>query len=272
MTRRLAVGDIEIAFEDLGDPAARPLVLVHGFTGHRDDFVNVRDALATRRRVLVPDLRGHGDSGRSARPEDYTFEAAVGDLLGLLDALDVDRCDLLGHSMGGMVALRFALAHPERLASFVAMNTSPEPTAGMLSGGLEKAACIALEAGMAVLQEKAEQAARRTPDPVIERWSDRYWTHHRRRFLAMEPAAYAGFGVAMTSQSAVTSRLGEIHAPALVIVGDADADFLPGAALLESGLAAARRVTLSGAGHHPHEESREAWLAALEEHLAEHGA
>lgn len=267
MTERTDVGGMEIAYEDLGDPSARSLLMVHGFTGHRDDFVNVSASLASRRRVLIPDLRGHGDSGRRGRAEDYTFASAVGDLVGLLDALGIERCDLLGHSMGGMLALRLALAHSGRTASLIAMSTSPEATAGMRTGGLEKAGRIARESGMAALQEKAERHGRREADPVIARWADRYWRHHRRRLTAMDPAAYVGFGHAMTTQQGVTALLGEIRCPALVVVGDADVDFLPGAALLESGLADARCVTLPDAGHHPHEESREAWLDAVLTHL-----
>jgi len=106
-------------------------------------------------------------------------------------------------------------------------------------------------------------------DPARARWAETYWRHHRRRYCAMDPAAYAGFANAMGHQEPVTSRLAEIRCPTLVLVGEADAAFLPGAVALERGIRGARRITLAGAGHHPHQEAREAWLAAVRTHLAQ---
>src|SRR5512145_3325852 len=100
---RVRVNGIEIAYEDRGR-GARPLVLVHGFTGFRHDFAGQLDALAGELRVLAPDLRGHGESGRSGDPADYTLARLCEDLLGFLDALEIEQCDLLGHSIRGILA------------------------------------------------------------------------------------------------------------------------------------------------------------------------
>jgi pimeloyl-ACP methyl ester carboxylesterase len=263
------VGGLSIAVEDAGDPTRIPLLMVHGFTGHRDDFAGVREALASDRRVLVPDLPGHGDSGRTGRVDDYTFARAVAGLVALLDVLGVERAHLLGHSMGGMLALRLVLAHPGRVVSLVAMSTAPDAPANVRGDALARPAAFAREAGMSALQEKVERRARQQSDPVRARWAETYWRHHRRRYRAMDPAAYAGFAHAMGHQEPVTSRLGEIRCPTLVIVGEADAAFLPGAAALERGIPGARRVTLPDAGHHPHQEARQAWLAVVRTHLAQ---
>jgi pimeloyl-ACP methyl ester carboxylesterase len=268
MTERVRIGEIEIAFEDEGDRVAPALLVLHGFTGHRDDFAEVRADLARTRRVIVPDLRGHGDSGPAAGARGYSFEALIEDVCGLMDHLDIERFDLLGHSFGGMLALRFALAHPSRLRSLILMSTSPECPVGMSEEGFERAIEIALEYGMAELQRRAEKLGRRRVDPVIERWGDRYWPHHQRRYLAMDAAAYAGLGRAMVGQDPVTERLGEIEFPTLILVGAHDEQFLPGADLLEQNLPHARRVTLANAGHHPQQESRAAFLEAVAEHLS----
>ena len=61
-----------------GEPA---LVILHGFTGHRDDFVGILPSLGERRRVLAPDLRGHGDSEAGPGAEGWSFEQLVNDLL-----------------------------------------------------------------------------------------------------------------------------------------------------------------------------------------------
>ncbi|MBW2230990.1 MAG: alpha/beta fold hydrolase [Deltaproteobacteria bacterium] len=272
MTVRARIGDVDIAWEDEGDPEAPVLLLLHGFTGHRDDFLEVRADLARTHRVIVPDLRGHGDSGPSPDPAGYTFDALVDDLERLLVHLGVEQIDLLGHSFGGMLALRFALAHPERLRSLTLMSTSPESPVGMSADGFEHAIQIVLEQGMAELQRRAEAAGRSRVDPVIERWADLYWPHHARRYLAMDPAAYAGLGRAMVGQCSLTPRLGEIEVPTLILVGAHDSQFLPGADLLDQHLPAARRITFPEAGHHPHQESRVAFLAAVAEHLRRTGA
>jgi pimeloyl-ACP methyl ester carboxylesterase len=266
LTERRHIRGIELAYEDLGEGADPPLVLLHGFTGHRDDFAEVSRALAAERRVLIPDLRGHGDSGVGVAA-DQTFDSLVADIAEWLELLGVPICDLLGHSMGGMLALRFVLAHPARVRSLVLMNTAPTAPTGMQPTSLDRAGAIALEHGMDELQQRVERAGRKADDPVIAAWADRYWSHHRRRYLAMDSGTYAGLGRAMAAQEPLTGRLDEIHCPTSVIVGEHDGDFLDGADLLTKGISGARRVTIPDAGHHPQWENREAWLDAMHSHF-----
>jgi pimeloyl-ACP methyl ester carboxylesterase len=269
-TRRVELNGIEIAVAEAGrgDP---PLLLVHGFTGHRDDFVDRIPELGQARRVLAPDLRGHGGSTRTGRAEDFHFEQLVDDLRALLDALEIERIDLLGHSFGGMVALRFALAHPERVSSLVLMNTAPFAPDDYDPATFEKAGAIAREKGMARLQELVERASRADAEPSAEdrqteKWADRYWAHHRRRYREMDPVAYGALGAVMLGQASLVPRLGEIRCRTTVIVGADDRKFLRGADLLAAGIPGARRVTIPEAGHHPHMENPAAWRAAMSLH------
>jgi len=246
--------------------------MLHGLTGHRADFRPRLRELADTGRLLAPDLRGHGDFTRTGREESFTFSRIVADLEAWLDALEIGRCDLLGHSFGGMVALRFALAHPDRVASLMLMNTAPFCPGGYTRATFEKAGAIARARGMAFLQERVEKAMRADTSPSaadrqIEKWADRYWPHQRLRFGAMDPVGYAALGKVMVDQEPVLGRLGEIRCPTTVLVGAEDEDFLPGADAMASGIAGAVRATLADAGHHPHMESPEAWLAAVREHL-----
>ena len=273
--RRVALNGIEIAYDDFGVAAqgSRPLVLVHGLTGHRADWHSRRSDLTSLGRCLAPDLRGHGDSSNTGDASSYCFQQLVDDLRGLLDALSIDRCDLLGHSVGGMVALRFCLQYPDRVASLIAMNTAPFAPIGYGRKLFEAGGAYAQEHGMAALQARAEEAAKSGKRPLapadqhLERWSDLYWRHHRRRFCAMDPLAYQELGCEMVDQAGVESRLGEIRCPTLVLVGSDDRDFLPGADAIGAGIAGAQRVTIDNAGHHPHQENPEAWFRALREHL-----
>jgi len=271
-TRRIAIGDVQLSFNEDGSPPDRPLVLIHGLTGHRDDFRERMPDLARDAHVLAPDLRGHGDFTKTGRPETFTFEQLVADLDALLDAWGFGSCDLLGHSFGGMVALRFVLAKPRRVDSLILMDTAPDPPDAYDVEIFEKAGAIARTRGMTFLQELVEKSAHENPAPSpsdqqIAKWADRYWSHQRRRYAAMEPEAYARLGLLMMQQVPVTDRLSEIRCPTTVLVGDADVEFLAGAERLDAGIAQAVRVTLPDAGHHPQMENPEAWLAAIRDHL-----
>ncbi len=271
--RRALVDGIEIVWEERG-AGPRPLVLLHGFTGTRRDFATQWDALAAHGRTLVPDLRGHGESGRAAGPGGYTLEALVAELGGWLDAAGAGAVDLLGHSMGGMVALRFALAHPERVASLILMDTSARALEHVDRALLEKAADLAEAAGMEALFQvmrarAAEDPERPGADRRVERaWgAERFWAWRRERLLAMDPAAYRALGRAMLEVPSLLPRLGEIGCPTLVLVGAEDTEFLAPSDELAHGIRGATFVAIPGAAHQPQHEAPESWYAAVRAHL-----
>ena len=102
--RKIAVRDIEMEVEEAG-AGERALVLVHGFTGSRDDFREQIEPLSALGRTIALDQRGHGGSTNSGRLELYTLANLVADLEAAFSALGLERADLLGHSLGGVVAL-----------------------------------------------------------------------------------------------------------------------------------------------------------------------
>jgi pimeloyl-ACP methyl ester carboxylesterase len=271
---RVRVNGLEIAFEEQGH-GERPLVLMHGFTGFRQDFATQLPSLAERGRVLAPDLRGHGESGRTGDPASYGFAQLTADLLALLDALGIERCDLLGHSMGGMVALRAALSAPARIASLVLMDTAPGPLAFVDRAQLALAARVGREAGMAALAQilrvrAGDDPERSVPDRRVEQeWgAERFWAWRSARVAAMDPAAYEALGVAMVEQEDLTARLGEIACPTAVLVGELDHEFRAPSESLARHIPGARLRVLPGAGHQPQHEAPDAWREAVLEHLA----
>ena len=251
-----------------GEPA---LVILHGFTGHRDDFIGILPSLAERRRVLAPDLRGHGDSEPGPGASGWSFDQLVNDLLAFLDALGLERIDLLGHSVGGFVALRTALRAPERIRSLAFLCTAPETPSLMDPKGWQAGVAISAERGMDGFQPLAERAMRGDPFPGLAAWGDdeRYYAHHQRRHASMTPESYRGIGTTFFESESLVARLPEVEMPALVLVGAQDHEWLPGADLFEQHLPAARRITIEGAEHHPHQENRAAFLEALETHLGD---
>ena len=270
---RIQVGAIEIEYEEHGD-GGRPFVLVHGFTGSRDDWREVLPRLAARGRTVAPDLRGHGGSSNPGESAAYSLDHLVGDVAGFLDALGMEHIDLLGHSMGGMVALRLALDQPGRVASLLLMDTAAEPIAEGARRFFEVSGKIAREQGMEALHQMARSAAERDPNRpasvrrYVERTgADRFWARIRAKQLSMDPEAFATLGPMLADHHGVADRLGEIRCPTTVLVGEDDRAFLKPAEVLARGIPGARHVVIEGAAHSPQLENPEAWLAAVQGHL-----
>ena len=271
---RVRVRGIELAYEEHG-AGNRPFVLVHGFTGSRDDWREMLPRLAPRGRTLAPDLRGHGESSNPGDAAGYSFGELAADLAAFLTAVDVTRCDLLGHSMGGMVALRLALAQPARVDSLLLMDTSAEPIPRGARAMLEASAKIARESGMQALYEVGRTASERQADrPAsfvrsIERMgAEVFWGRIRAKMLAMDPVAYATLGPALIDDAGVADRLAEIRCPTTVLVGAEDAAFRRTSERLARDIPGAQLVVIEAAAHSPQLENPEAWLAAVLAHLA----
>jgi len=270
--RKVALRGIEMELEEAG-AGERAFVLVHGFTGSRDDFREHLPGLARLGRTIALDQRGHGGTTNSGRSEDYTLDGLVADLAAAFDALGLARADLLGHSLGGMVALRFALAHPERVASLVLMDTSPRPMPLPIPEPARVAlAALVREQGVAALlpglrQRPREQLAPAARRNIEEMGEDTFWERVRRKLEAMDPAAWPALLRVLGDHTPVSDRLGEIGCPALVLVGAEDWPFLEPADELARGIAAAQRVTVPDAAHSPQLENPAAWSAAIRAHL-----
>ncbi|MBQ1046590.1 MULTISPECIES: alpha/beta fold hydrolase [unclassified Micromonospora] len=113
------VGGLRIWYEEHGN--GKPLVLLHGEYGSTETFAPVRPALATRRRLIAVDLQGHGRTADVDRP--LRYESMADDVAALLRHLGLLRADVLGFSLGGGVALRTAIQHPDLVRRLVLVST-----------------------------------------------------------------------------------------------------------------------------------------------------
>jgi esterase len=121
-SRNVGIGGLTFHYVDWGGSGA-PLVMLHGLSGHARTWDHTAAALSGRYHVLALDQRGHGDSDWAPQ---YGLRPMAEDLLGWLDALDLNEVTLMGLSMGGLVSFVFAAAHPERVARMVIMDIGPE--------------------------------------------------------------------------------------------------------------------------------------------------
>jgi pimeloyl-ACP methyl ester carboxylesterase len=268
MLKRATVGGLTIAYDDVGT-GGRPFVMVHGFTGSRDDFADNVEAIAKLGRTLVPDLRGHGDTTNPGRG--YSLDQLTADLLGFLDAIEVGKCDLLGHSLGGMIALRFVLAHPERVASLILMDTAARSHLTVPKRALIAIKWLTRHIPMRWHWRVIRANRKRLPDAArraeTQMGSSRYWERIRAKLVAMDPVAFDELLTELTRQEPVADRLHEIGCPTRVIVGADDAAFLRSSREMADTIPNADLIVIDDAHHSPQIEAPQAWHRAVQEHL-----
>jgi 3-oxoadipate enol-lactonase len=116
---KLRSDDIELSYETVGKGA--PAVFLHPFPTNHEFWTPICDSLSTRYTLVLPDLRGHGDSGVGDGPA--TMEQHAEDIRRLLDELNIGKCTFLGCSIGGYILFEFWRRHRERVNALVFMNT-----------------------------------------------------------------------------------------------------------------------------------------------------
>lgn len=113
---------VELHYRESGDPKATPVLLLHGLFGSSANWMGVAHRLESDYRIIIPDLRNHG---RSPHAEPMNYESMALDMLRLMHRLDIPHAHLIGHSMGGKVAMWLALHHPESIEKLVVADIAP---------------------------------------------------------------------------------------------------------------------------------------------------
>src|SRR5215207_10811362 len=121
--QRVNVGDLNLHYVEWGNPAAPPMVLLHGFMAHARTWDLFAAELARDYRVIAVDQRGHGDSDPGA---EYGPELYVREFAGLVAALKLPPFVLVGMSMGGRNSIVYSSRHPEQVQRLVIVDIGPE--------------------------------------------------------------------------------------------------------------------------------------------------
>lgn len=143
--------------------SGEPLFILHGLFGCWDNWHPVAKALSRRFCVYVPDLRNHGQSFHSAR---FDYDVMADDVRQLMNALAVERASLLGHSMGGKVAMRFAAVAPERVERLIVVDIAPNASRLVYSKAIEALWKLDLRS-FARLKDIDEWLRPDIPDPAV---------------------------------------------------------------------------------------------------------
>lgn len=254
-----------ISVRQWGDGAI-PLLLLHGYMGSSLDWIDVAPALARSRKVVAYDHRGHGDGGHAADPSSYTFDQLAADLASFIDARALAPVDLLGHSMGGVIALMHTLRHPQTVRSLVLMDTAAAPAGNVPMDVLSPLIAMGREQGMeAVAQVVADYAVSTRKGGGVG--ADVIRGRAVAKFSSLDVEALAAFARELGGYPSMVDELERIGCPVTVMVGENDEGLRAAAEVMAARIPAARLVVIPGAGHSPQEDQPEEWVDAVLEHL-----
>jgi pimeloyl-ACP methyl ester carboxylesterase len=262
---------ITLGYVEFGDPAGKPVLLIHGYTDNSRDWIPLVPHLGKNLRVIAVDIRGHG---QSSKPECcYALIDFAYDIKLLLDALHIERADVVGHSLGSMITQYFAEFWPERTGKVVLISS----TAGAPPG--KKHATLA---GQSARESFRAQVSKLTdpldPESDFMRWwyasptpVDEEFLRRQRRDAAAIPVkvwlAVLDQGV---NTSDLRSTLPALKAPTLLIWGAKDFIFkAPDRAGLRAALPAAKVIVYPEYGHNPFWENPEQVARDINAFLAE---
>jgi pimeloyl-ACP methyl ester carboxylesterase len=264
----VAVDGRRVHVVDRGE--GEPLLLLHGFGASTLIWDPVLPELAARRRVVAIDLNGFGWTERPREREAYTLAGQERLVLGVADALGLDRFDLAGHSYGGAISLFLAARHPERVRSLVLVD-SAMPAYGTLRR--RRRFANRLLAGFYV--RTVGLTARRVREGLEASYADdakvtEDLTRAYLERLRIEGVEDAFYGLtAPTGAPPDEVDLGSLAVPTLLVWGAEDELIsVDDARRLAAKMPAAELVALPGCGHSPQEECPREFVAAVAPFLA----
>jgi len=250
--QRIASGGAEIGFDIAGN--GPPVVLLHPFPVCREFWLPIAEFLSTRYRLIMPDLRGHGDSGLGEGPA--TMAKHAGDVARVMTAAGVECAPIVGVSIGGYVIFEFWRQFRDRVSALVLCNTkagadSPEARAGRLQAAedvLQKGTEVFFE-GM-IPKVLAETTRRSRPDLV-----DGALGMMRR----MSPEDVAGVQRGMADRPDSIPTAQTVSVPTLIITGNEDtATGVPEADVMKQNIRGSQMKVVTKAGHYsPWEQPQE---------------
>jgi pimeloyl-ACP methyl ester carboxylesterase len=275
---------LKLNYVEWGEPSAPPVILLHGGKDHARSWDEVAQAMAHDHHVIVPDLRGHGDSDW-ADAGGYTMPGFIYDLTELIRQKELKAVNLIGHSLGGNIVLRTAGLYPEwvrRVISIEGLGPSPQlaqemaarPVDARLRGWIEEQR--QLDARSPRRYASIEDALERmqAQNPHLSAPQALHLTQHGVR--QTEDGGYVwkfdpylrSWPPIDLSRDDIRMLWGRIHCPVLLVYGSVSWASNPGVDGRASAFRNARVETVEGAGHWVHHDRLETFLALSRAHLS----
>ena len=259
--QRIKSGDAEIAYWSLGDGA--PVVLLHPFPANHEFWQPVTQTLATHYRLILPDLRGHGESEVGEGPA--TMEKHAADIARVMDAADVGRAPLIGVSIGGYVLFEFWRKKRGRVAALGLCNTkAPADNAEGRAGRLQAANDV-LERGTepffeSMIPRLLGRTTRETRPDLVD--------GALRMMRQMSPADVAQVQRGMAERPDSVETLKTINVPTLLVTGDEDISTgVNEAELMHQHIAGSQLKVIPKAGHYSPWERSDSASILLRQYL-----
>jgi pimeloyl-ACP methyl ester carboxylesterase len=225
-----------------------PLILTHGYSSTSAMWQGQIEALAKRHRLIVWDMRGHGQSDYPDDPSAYSEALTVGDIAALLDQVGAAKAIVGGLSLGGYMSLAFYRAHPERVRALLIIDTGP---------GFKKD--DARETWNKRALETAERFEHHGLDVLKSASRERSSVSHR----DASGLARAARGMLTQRDARVIEILPEIKVPSLVVVGADDTPFLAASDYMAAKIPGARKAVIPAAGHAVNIDQPQAFIDAV---------
>jgi len=245
------VNGIRLAYERRGTGA--PLVLLHGYPLDHHLWDEVAPLLVDTFDLIIPDLRGFGES--STVDSFSAMEDFASDIAALLDHLEIQKTAIVGHSMGGYIALAFARLYPERVTGLGLISSQVLADPPDRKEGRYKSAAEVADKGIGSVV--AAMTPKFTANPQLQEFA-------RQSMERQQPAAYIGALKAMAERVDSTPLLASLNIPVVLVHGDAD-QLIPvdRAREVKNALPNAYLVEIHDAGHMPMMEDAKKTAEAL---------
>lgn len=249
---RISSGDAEICFDIAG--SGPPVILLHPFPVCREFWSPASEFLSSRYRLIMPDLRGHGDSGVGEGIA--TMAKHAGDVARVMTAAGVDRAPIVGVSIGGYVIFEFWRQFRERVSALVLCNTKAAADSAEARAGRLQAAEDVLKKGTeaffeGMLPKVLAETTRRTRPDLVD--------GALRMMRKMSPEDVAGVQRGMADRPDSISTAQIINVSTLIITGDEDtATGVPEAEVMKQNIRGGEMKVVAKAGHYsPWEQPQE---------------
>jgi pimeloyl-ACP methyl ester carboxylesterase len=237
---------VKIHYEVYG--SGPPLLLTHGYSSTSAMWEGQIEALSKHHKLVLWDMRGHGQSDYPDDPAAYSEALTVGDMAALLDEIGADSAIVGGLSLGGYMSLAFYRAHPKRVRALLIIDTGP---------GFKKDE--AREAWNKRAHDTADRFEREGLEVLKSLSRERSTVSHR----DASGLARAARGMLTQRDARVIESLPDVRVPSLVIVGAEDTPFLAASDYMAAKIPGARKVVIPAAGHAANIDQPQAFADAL---------